>query len=79
VCGDGILHYTEQCDDGNTNNGDTCTYPDCRIAGLVCGDGVRGPAEQCDDGNTVSYDGCRKLHDRALRRRHRGQCKGRRM
>jgi cysteine-rich repeat protein len=48
-----------QCDDGNTNNSDICSYPGCRIAGLICGDSILGPAEECDDGNTVAGDGCR--------------------
>lgn len=45
VCGDGILHPSEQCDDGNTVAGDCCS-PTCTFvaAGTVC----RTSAGQCD-------------------------------
>jgi len=60
VCGDGHVDSGEQCDDGNTANGDgcsaTCTTemppPPC------CGDGRLDANEQCDDGNTANGDGC---------------------
>ncbi|WP_437753898.1 DUF4215 domain-containing protein [Sorangium sp. So ce1389] len=62
VCGDGLLEPSEQCDDGNTEDGDGCTS-DCQLStgtgGAVCGDGlVEPPSEQCDDGNTEDGDGC---------------------
>jgi cysteine-rich repeat protein len=28
-CGNGIVDATENCDDGNANNGDGCSYPTC--------------------------------------------------
>ncbi len=49
ICGDGVLHYTEQCDDGEFNSDlkpDACR-PNCRIA--HCGDGVIDTSEECDD------------------------------
>jgi len=67
-CGDGNANSAanEQCDDGNTNNADSCLN-DCKTA--RCGDGVlctalnctSGPGggpESCDDANTSSNDGC---------------------
>lgn len=63
-CGDGIHQPIcgEQCDDGNSVNGDGCNN-DCRIFSLpptesVCGDGVVSGLEQCDDGNNMPGDGC---------------------
>src|SRR6185436_17242676 len=49
VCGNGLVEFGEQCDDGNTATGDGCGAT-CQIE-VVCGDGVVAPGEQCDDGN----------------------------
>ena len=59
LCGNGILETTEECDDGNTNNGDGCSAQ-CKIevSTAVCGNGILETGEQCDDGNTTSGDGC---------------------
>ncbi len=74
ICGDGKLADNEDCDDGNTEDGDGCTS-DCHIedgwtcskAGQhcvegdsndVCGDGKLAEGEDCDDGNTADSDGC---------------------
>ncbi|RKI33961.1 DUF4215 domain-containing protein [Corallococcus sp. AB004] len=57
VCGDGKKEGAEQCDDGNTNNGDGCEA-NCTVTGVKCGDGKKEGAEQCDDGNTNGGDGC---------------------
>lgn len=60
-CGDGKVTEGEECDDGNTDNGDTCNNF-CKLT--TCGDGTvqnpngKGIAEQCDDGNTTDGDGC---------------------
>jgi cysteine-rich repeat protein len=57
-CGDGCVAAHEDCEDGNTANGDGCDA-DCRFE--VCGNGYPPqPAigEECDDGNTVDDDGC---------------------
>jgi fibro-slime domain-containing protein len=60
-CGDGVLSesFGEQCEDGNTTNGDGCSS-NCRFEG-VCGDtivdGTTG--EECDDGvNDGGYGEC---------------------
>ena len=57
VCGNGIVETGEECDDGNTADGDGCSTT-CEAE--FCGDGViqTGLGEQCDDGNMVSGDGC---------------------
>jgi cysteine-rich repeat protein len=63
----------EECDDGNTLDGDDCTK-DCKLdrcaacfgmcggclpmRGPSCGNGVVSANEICDDGNAVSGDGC---------------------
>ncbi len=72
-CGNGILDPDEQCDDGNTKDGDCCSAT-CRFepAGGICTDGNActtgdschagicspgGPAN-CDDGNCCTIDAC---------------------
>ncbi|MGE0396966.1 MAG: DUF4215 domain-containing protein [Kofleriaceae bacterium] len=59
TCGDGQKTGAEQCDDGNTMNGDGCSST-CRneSSGPVCGDGVMSGNEECDDSNTMDGDGC---------------------
>ncbi len=56
VCGNGVVESGEQCDDGNTTNGDGCSST-CQTEG-PCGNGVVNAGEQCDDGNTADGDGC---------------------
>jgi len=62
ICGDGAQTTGEQCDDGNTADGDGCSAA-CEVEGgaSVCGDGVVDAGEQCDDGNMVAGDGCDAL------------------
>jgi cysteine-rich repeat protein len=56
-CGDGVVDFAEQCDDGNDVSCDGCSAS-CQIDG-ICGNGVlETGCEQCDDGNTGSCDGC---------------------
>lgn len=55
-CGDRIVDAGEQCDDGNTANGDGCSST-CQME-TRCGNGTLENGEECDDGNTVSGDGC---------------------
>ena len=58
-CGDAHVTGAEQCDDGNTSNGDGCSSSCRNEASLKCGDGTIDVAsEQCDDGNKTSGDGC---------------------
>jgi len=62
VCGDGVLSFGEECDDGINDGG----YGECDAAcklGPFCGDGmVQGP-EQCDNGpgGGPGCPGCRQL------------------
>ncbi|MBI3622674.1 DUF4215 domain-containing protein [Candidatus Pacearchaeota archaeon] len=56
-CGDGKINQaSEQCDDGNLINNDSCSN-DCNI-NTYCGDGHLDAGEQCDDGNTINNDSC---------------------
>jgi cysteine-rich repeat protein len=58
LCGDGILDFDEECDDGRSNSNirpSACRLT-CKKAHV--GDGVVDPGESCDDGNTVAGDGC---------------------
>ncbi len=60
VCGDGVSEGAEQCDDGNTRDGDGCSRT-CTVeepTGAQCGNGVVELGEACDDGNTRDGDGC---------------------
>jgi uncharacterized delta-60 repeat protein len=69
ICGDGVVDAGEQCDDGNTSNGDGCSAScavengwECvnapSLCAPVCGDGLVVGSEQCDDGNLTNGDGC---------------------
>lgn len=55
-CGDLIVNPGEECDDGNTVDGDGCDS-NCTFSG--CGNGILTGAEQCDDGNLDDTDCCR--------------------
>ncbi|HEY5285246.1 MAG TPA: DUF4215 domain-containing protein, partial [Polyangia bacterium] len=70
-CGNGVLDPSEQCDDGNSENGDGCSRIcqiennyDCSTPGQLCvnmakcGNGTLTSDESCDDGNTLGGDGC---------------------
>ena len=73
-CGDGkFVSSTEECDDGNDDDGDGCsstctiepgwscsTQPNAAsmCVAAQCGDGIQAGLEGCDDGNVASYDGC---------------------
>lgn len=73
VCGDGVVGFGEQCDDGNPDAGDgcsdTCTIepnfmcetPGAPCVANPCGDGFVKGTETCDDANTASGDGCSSL------------------
>jgi cysteine-rich repeat protein len=54
-CGDASLCWYEQCDDGNTVNGDGC---DANCTPTACGNGIVTTGEQCEDGNRNPFDGC---------------------
>ena len=56
VCGDGKMEGSEECDDGNDIDTDSCRNG-CKLA--VCGDGVVDTNhEACDDSNQVDDDDC---------------------
>jgi cysteine-rich repeat protein len=61
ACGDGEVNEGEDCDDGNTADGDGCSSA-CKweacCDGPCCGNGQINKDEDCDDGNTSSGDGC---------------------
>ncbi len=55
-CGNTIIEGNEECDDGNLDNGDSCTNG---CLNNICGDGfLNAGVEECDDGNTNNNDGC---------------------
>ena len=61
-CNDGIVNGSagEECEDGNTMDGDGCDSM-CQSEGMsmpVCGNGIIEVGEQCDDGNMVNTDDC---------------------
>jgi cysteine-rich repeat protein len=58
TCGNGHVDSGEQCDDGNTMNGDGCSAGCTTEAAPCCGDGHLDAGEECDDGNTSNNDGC---------------------
>ena len=71
VCGNGVIDLVENCDDGNTTDGDGCSSACVRephwtcpmvdkpcVHDVVCGDGMIEGTEACDDGNTTGGDGC---------------------
>jgi cysteine-rich repeat protein len=71
ICGDAFKVELEQCDDGNTTNGDGCSSIctiepgyECivvrgrSVCSLRCGNGLIDRGEECDDGNTTNGDGC---------------------
>src|SRR5690554_7886270 len=69
-CGNAVLETGEQCDDGNTTDGDGCDSTcnvesgwDCGEDGtarkrIMYGQGTVNGDEQRDDGNTTDGDGC---------------------
>jgi cysteine-rich repeat protein len=54
-CGDGLVSEDEECDDGNSVDGDGCDA-ECWVE--TCGDGELTIDEECDDGNRTDGDGC---------------------
>ncbi len=62
VCGDGVLSFGEECDDGVNDGG----YGECDVGcklGPFCGDKVVQDSEDCDEGpgGGPSCPGCRRL------------------
>src|SRR5262249_54511252 len=59
VCGDGDLGGTEECDDGNTTDGDCCSAT-CSFEpnGAPCADDANAcTADHCDGGGACRHDG----------------------
>jgi len=69
LCGDGVIHATEVCDDGDASGGDGCSAT-CEIetgyqcsgepsaCQEICGDGMIVGDETCDDSDATGGDGC---------------------
>jgi cysteine-rich repeat protein len=56
TCGNGVVEGSEECDDGNGVDEDSCTSA-CLLN--ICGDGfLNAEVEECDDGNASDGDGC---------------------
>jgi len=55
ACGDHQRDPGEECDDGNTLNGDGCEA-DCTLP--RCGNAIVDAGEECDDGNDLDGDRC---------------------
>ncbi len=62
LCGNGNVDFNmgEECDDGNTQNGDGCSATCAIEAAPTCGNGALDLAqgEECDDGGNQNGDGC---------------------
>jgi cysteine-rich repeat protein len=92
LCGDGIITSpTEQCDDGNTDNGDCCSST-CQFEseGSPCTDNDActapdgcdgagscnpGPPITCDDSNPCTQDSCNSLSGCVYDTAPRGGCR----
>jgi cysteine-rich repeat protein len=63
-CSDGNIDYVagELCDDGNTINGDYCSYPSCQVTGY-CGDAIIQVNEACDSSTTAPGVGAYCIND----------------
>ncbi len=58
TCGDGIVAFGEQCDDGENNGGYNQCGENCQL-GSYCGDGIKDEGEQCDDADPAAPADCR--------------------
>jgi len=66
VCGDGVIGFGEECDDGANNGGYNSCGPNCTL-GEFCGDGIKQENEACDDadpGETRNCSGCNLIQIR---------------
>ncbi len=59
-CGDGIVAFGEQCDDGVNDGGYNECGAECRL-GSYCGDGVVDEGEDCDNPADSACSGCRYI------------------
>lgn len=62
VCGDGVVSFGEECDDGVNDGGYGECGPGC-VLGEFCGDGIVNGDEHCDTGPAGGNNcvGCRQL------------------
>ncbi len=60
ICGDSFVNIDvdEQCDDGNTDDGDGCDSKCKAEIPENCGNNVIDEGEDCDDNNNEAGDGC---------------------
>jgi fibro-slime domain-containing protein len=65
VCGDGVLSFGEECDDGDNDGGYGECAAECKL-GEFCGDGIVNGPEACDNGpgGGEGCPNCRKLNAR---------------
>lgn len=58
-CGDGIIGFGEECDDGDAGNtgGYNHCNQECQL-GAYCGDGIVQEGETCDDRDPATQQGC---------------------
>lgn len=57
VCGDGIIGFGEECDDGVNAGGYNGCGEDCTL-GAFCGDGIKQEDEVCDDADPNAPSSC---------------------
>jgi hypothetical protein len=58
VCGDGIIGFGEECDDGENTGGYNQCDSECQL-GDYCGDGIKQEDEPCDDADPTNTNICR--------------------
>ena len=60
ICGNGLINFDEECDDGNNDTTDSCpSGPTGPCEPARCGDGfLYIGVEQCDDANDSTNDSC---------------------
>jgi fibro-slime domain-containing protein len=66
TCGDGIIGFGEECDDGQNNGGYNQCNAECTL-GAYCGDGIQQENEDCDDADPNSGGNCRNCRNLILR------------
>src|SRR5262249_48897172 len=56
LCGNGVVDPGEECDDGNSVDGDGC---DTNCTFTACGNGITTAGEPCDDGDAIDTNACK--------------------
>lgn len=57
ICGDGVIGFGEQCDDGENDGGYNECQPGC-VLGTYCGNGIVDEGEDCDDADPAAPGTC---------------------